>query len=242
MIIDGHMHVKGGDRYLREFDPEDIVHALDLAGVDKAVIFSICLPSRESNDLTLKAYKKYPDRFIPYAHVIPSEGEMAVEELHRAIKDLGFQGLKIHFTDVNMPEVSEELLAPVLEATAELGIPCLVDCTEKLGLMRDLVVAYPKLNFIIAHLGSHGNEVLIDQFIWLAKTTPNVWLDTSYSDRPWKIGDAVKVAGPEKLIWGSDGLLYHPLPELAKTKALELPPDQEAMITGGNLARLLNLA
>jgi len=47
---------------------EIIVHS-DYAGVDKGVVFTTWTPSPESNDRTLAACKKYPDRFIPFGHV-----------------------------------------------------------------------------------------------------------------------------------------------------------------------------
>jgi len=51
-IIDSHVHVKGGDLYRRELDPEETIRGMDQAGIDQSCIFSICLPSRESNELT----------------------------------------------------------------------------------------------------------------------------------------------------------------------------------------------
>ena len=33
-------------------------------GIDRGVIMTVWTPSRESNDRTLSAYEKYPERFI----------------------------------------------------------------------------------------------------------------------------------------------------------------------------------
>jgi len=41
MIVDAHVHVKGGDVYRREFPPELIVKLMDETGVDKSIVFSI---------------------------------------------------------------------------------------------------------------------------------------------------------------------------------------------------------
>jgi len=78
VIVDCHMHVKGGDLYRREFSANFIVRRLDEAGIDKAVVFSICLGSRESNDLTYREVQTFPDRLIGFAHVNPEEGDLTV--------------------------------------------------------------------------------------------------------------------------------------------------------------------
>ena len=69
---------------------------------------------------------------------------------------------------------------------------------------------------------------------------PNVYADTS-GVRYWEcLVQAVKRAGPHKILFGSDGPLLHPAVELYKIKMLRLPPQEEALITGGNIARLLS--
>ena len=68
---------------------------------------------------------------------------------------------------------------------------------------------------------------------------PNVFTDTSgvrYFDL---LQDAARRAGPHKILFGSDGPFLHPAVELAKVRALRLPPDEEALVTGGNLLRLV---
>ena len=69
---------------------------------------------------------------------------------------------------------------------------------------------------------------------------PNVFADTSGVRRFDYLVEAVKRAGPQKLLFGSDGPWLHPGLELHKIRLLGLPADQEAMICGGNLLRLLN--
>lgn len=66
LVIDAHMHV--------EHEDPDIIYAMEVeAGVDKAIVWSIWNPSRESNDLTLKAYERYTNFFVPFDHVRPSD-------------------------------------------------------------------------------------------------------------------------------------------------------------------------
>jgi Amidohydrolase len=53
------------------------------------------------------------------------------------------------------------------------------------------------------------------------------------------IVQAVKRAGAHKVLFGSDGPWLHPGVELHKIRLLGLPPQQEALILGGNAMRLL---
>jgi hypothetical protein len=68
---------------------------------------------------------------------------------------------------------------------------------------------------------------------------PNVYADTSGVRRFDYIVEAVKRAGPHKLIFGSDGPWLHPAVELYKIRVLGLPQDRKALILGGNITRLL---
>jgi predicted TIM-barrel fold metal-dependent hydrolase len=76
---------------------------------------------------------------------------------------------------------------------------------------------------------------LIDELVRL----PNLFTDTSgvrYFDL---VVEAVRRAGPHKIIFGSDGPFLHPGVELAKIRALDLDPDDQEKILGGNICRLL---
>jgi len=53
------------------------------------------------------------------------------------------------------------------------------------------------------------------------------------------IVEAIRRAGARKVLFGSDGPWLHPGLELHKIRLLGLPPRQEALVLGGNIARLL---
>jgi hypothetical protein len=48
MIVDSCVHIKGGDYFRREFDPDATVRMLAKAGINRASVFSLCVPSRFS--------------------------------------------------------------------------------------------------------------------------------------------------------------------------------------------------
>ena len=106
--------------------------------------------------------------------------------------------------------------------------------------METVARAYPDVAWIIPHLSSFGDDwkaqvAFVDQLARL----PNVFTDTSgvrYFDL---LVDAVRRAGPGKVLFGSDGPFLHPGVELAKVYALGLDPPARSLVLGGNLLRLV---
>ena len=238
-IIDFHCHIKGGDLYRREFTAEDIVAAAKESGIAKTVVFSMSLPSRESNELTKREADKSPDRLIPFAHALPDEGILAIKEVQRCFQELGWRGLKLHAGE--MTERVAQPIVPLLQICVEFDRPCLIDVASDLALADALADAVPDCKLVIAHLGAPRDERLVDQFIALAFEHPNIHFDLSYCFVPWKMQEAIDALGAERFLFGSDGMLYHPKMELAKIACLNLTADQLRAILHDNAVRLLKL-
>lgn len=242
MIIDSHVHIKGGDYFRRQFDPDATVQMLDDACIDKACVFSISLPSWEANELTRNAVQGREDRLIPYAHVLPEEGDIAHEEFRRVVEERGFKGLKLHVGLVR-GEPNADLFIPFLEQAAQMDVPVLLDCIHKPEMLQSLADSVPQAKIIAAHMGSFNDPFMVDKFINICGRKENVWLDTAYSSIPWKIRDAVHFCGANKVIFGSDGGAgYYPASiELAKVKAYNFTPEQLELILGGNIRTLIGV-
>jgi len=119
-------------------------------------------------------------------------------------------------------------------------MPLLADVVGRAEVVDMLAPQFPDVNFIIPHLGSfaddwRAHQLLIDQLV----RYPNVYTDTSAVRRFDYIVEAIRRAGAKKVLFGSDGPWLHPGLELHKIRLLGLPPQQEALILGGNIARLL---
>lgn len=243
MVIDCHVHCKGGDLYRREFSAEAILRAMDEAEIERSVVFAICLPSGESQAMTEAVCAAAPERLTPFAHVLPEEGALALMALERAVSEMGFCGLKLHLGELPDGLAAEQVVAtvePLLQKCGDLNVPCLIDAKGMVEVIDDLAETSPNCNLIVAHLGCSQGETLIDRFIGLAATRHNVFLDTSYVHQPWKIGDAIRDAGAQKIVFGSDGPLIHPAIELRKLEVLQLEPDDWEAVTGRNIQLLLH--
>jgi predicted TIM-barrel fold metal-dependent hydrolase len=113
----------------------------------------------------------------------------------------------------------------------------------EVSVVELLATEYPEVNFIIPHLGSFADDwraqlALIDHLV----RHPNVYTDTAGVRRFDVLEQAVKRAGAQKILFGSDGPWLHPVVELEKIYALELPDDQERLVLGGNFLRLISRA
>jgi len=241
MIIDGHCHAGRGDRLTAPWNTSaplgTYLRRAAAAGIDRTVVFP---PFAEdyatANAHLARVVARHPDRLIGYAAIHPRRDRGRVRDLvGRAVQEWGFRGVKVHRLDA--PATRE-----VCEAAAAFGVPLLYDVAGQPELLEQAAPAYPRLTFLVPHLGSfaddwRAHQRLIDQLGRL----PNVLADTSGVRRFDYLAQAVRRAGPRRLIFGSDGPWLHPALELAKVRLLGLGPAAEALVLGGNLRRVLRL-
>ena len=125
----------------------------------------------------------------------------------------------------------------------------------------DVATNFPELKVVMCH----GGFPWVDEFLAVAYSNPNVWVDISFLDyiertfkRPGLAEEVMKnladLIGPERLLWGSEGP-FMDLPLYGKhgpenyarsqeflVRRFDFFSDNEnAAILGGNAARLLGL-
>ncbi|MBI3972054.1 MAG: amidohydrolase family protein [Chloroflexi bacterium] len=248
MIIDGMMHLEVVGQYWDGL-LEEVLEHYDAAGIDKGVVLNTWMPSRESNDRTMAACTQYPDRFVPFGHVRPVDDWQS--ELTRMTQEFGWIGLKLHQGELRHGQ--PDMLTATRDIVAragELGIRLVKIHLANYEAVDSLAQEFPQLTWILPHMGCyfHGQEM--QRYCELARTRPNVYLDTSTTDRYADLDRAVRWAGADKITFASDGALFSPLVEKSKIDTLRLPTphrvprltdDEYAMIMGGTMARLLGL-
>jgi uncharacterized protein len=239
MIIDAHCHAGTGggltgpwdtrallDRYLRR---------AGAAGIQRTVIFPVF--SRDysrANEQVARIASRMPKRLLWFASLHARRDLGREQEMIRRAVELGACGLKIHGRDAPM---TREICVAVMR----FNLPILYDVSGEAYRIEILANEYPQVNFIIPHLGSFADDwrvhmTVIDQMVRF----PNVYGDTSGIRRFDFLKQALRRAGANKLIFGSDGPYLHPGLELYKIRLLHLPPAEERMIMGGNITRLLD--
>jgi predicted TIM-barrel fold metal-dependent hydrolase len=242
MIIDCHCHAGRGDLLTAPWNTVAPLGAYlrraRQAGIDRTVVFptfhsDYVVANRELARLVARA----SHRLIGFAMIHAGRDAGRVQNMvEEAVLRLRFRGLKIHGHE-HMPT------REVCDAAERFRLPICVDVAGKAHVIDMFAPQFPKVNFIIPHLGSFADdwraqERLVEQ---LARY-PNVFADTSGVRRFDYLVRAIEGAGPHKLLFGSDGPWLHPGVELHKIRMLHLPTEAEALITGGNIHRLIGAA
>jgi predicted TIM-barrel fold metal-dependent hydrolase len=239
MIIDGHCHAGDGDIMTAPWNTKAPLDAYlrraQAAGIDRTVVFSLFHGDyARANEQIARIVAHDPDRLIGFAFVHPARDAGRIFDMvRRAVTEWRFRGIKVHGHDA-MPT------REVYEAARAFRIPILFDVAGQAYIIDMVAPSYPDVDFIIPHLGSFSDDwraqqQVVDQLV----RYPNVYADTSGVRRFDYIVQAVARAGAGKVIFGSDGPWLHPGLELHKIRLLRLPAEQEALILGGNILRLL---
>ena len=204
------------------------------AGIDRTIVFAPFHTNYdEANRQVARIVARFPGRLIGFAFVHATRDAGRIFRMVARARKWGFLGIKSHGFEA-MP--TRELC----EAARAFRMPLLADVVGRAEVVDLLAPQFPDVNFIIPHLGSfaddwRAHQRVIDQLV----RYPNVFTDTSGIRRFDYIVEAVKRAGARKVLFGSDGPWLHPGLELHKIRLLGLPADQEALILGGNMIRLL---
>src|SRR5262245_57647520 len=239
MIIDCHCHAGTGDLMTAPWNTaaplEAYLRRAREAGIAKTVVFApFHSDYAQANAEVARIVARHRDRLIGFAFVHAARDAGRIFDMVKhAVTRWNFRGIKVHGHDA-MPT------REICEAARAFRLPLLVDVVGQTYVIEMLAPSYPDVNFIIPHLGSfrddwRAQQQVVDQIVRYA----NIYVDTSGVRRFDYIVQAIKRAGPHKVLFGSDGPWLHPGLELHKIRLLRLPPDQEAMILGGNVLRLL---
>jgi uncharacterized protein len=239
VIIDCHCHAGKGDIMTAPWNTDAPLGAYlrraRQAGIKRSVVFPVFQSDYSTGNRDVaRLVASLPSRLIGFAMVHANRDAGQVREMVReAVLRHGFRGVKVHGLE-HMPT------REVCEAAREFNVPLLVDVAGKAHVIDMFAPQYPDVNFIIPHLGSFADDWRAhDRVIEQLVRYQNVYADTSGVRRFDYIVQAVKRAGPHKVLFGSDGPWLHPSVELHKIRVLGLPSEQEALIVGGNAVRLI---
>ena len=240
MIIDCHCHAGKGDGLTGPWDTaaplERYLLRAARAGIDRTVLLAAFHSDyARANRQVARIVASRPDRFYGFAFINADRDRARVYEMvETAVLRYGFVGIKVHRHDARITR-------EVCEAARAFSLPVLYDVMGEVSVVELLAQEYPDVSFIIPHLGSFADDwqaqrALIDHL----QRHPNVYADTSGVRRFDLLVEAVRRAGPDKLLFGSDGPWLHPGVELAKVRALGLRPGDERLVLGDNLLRLIS--
>ncbi|MFQ5851143.1 MAG: amidohydrolase family protein [Candidatus Binatia bacterium] len=249
-------------------------------GVDRFSPDESAEMSRIINEGLSKAVEKYPNHFQALAMLPLTDTKLALKELERAVFDLGLKGVCI-LTNVAGKTLDSDFLLPVYERVQSLGLPIFIHPTTPagvqvmkewrlaviLGFEFDIMLSatrlaysgvlerFPKLNFVIAHLGA-GLPFLAGRIdrgysdptcgIKTKKPTSE-YLKELYCDTVSFYQPALMFAydffGADRMVLGSDfPLLIGDLPgAVPSIENMDITKEEKDKIFGKNVERLLGL-
>jgi aminocarboxymuconate-semialdehyde decarboxylase len=139
VVVGPHIDI---EHRLRDMDQNDIdmqVLTLTTPGVERETPERGVRLARLTNDGFAKITEKYPERFTALATLPLQDPEAAVEELERAVTELGLKGAML-LSNVNGKPLDREEFLPVFEKAVKLDVPMHIHPTSPInaGSMEDL--------------------------------------------------------------------------------------------------------
>lgn len=135
--------------------PDQLVVAMDTAGVAKAALVHSSTTYGFDNSLVADAIAAHPDRFTGVCSVDVLAPD-AVEKLRHWMAR-GCTGLRLFTTGTTMMQQADWLndpaTYPAWNYAAEIGLPiCIQARAEGMGMLRDLMDRFPQVPIILDHL------------------------------------------------------------------------------------------
>lgn len=243
MIIDAYNNVwqaGGTSDYLtaESYTPEDMIRAMDQAGVDMAVGCS--LGQMVDNSFIAETMALHPTRIIGFGQVNPRNVD-AIETIDHLAHKLGLKGLKLHPTMHGYHFADHGLLDPIFDAANRNNLVVLVNALDDPFCaplsVEEISRSFPDVPVLIAHMGTVWN---VNEAILVAKRNPQIYLETSGSQL-LDVKLAYRSLGASQIVMGTDwpGSDF----DLERAKIARAIPDAEdrALVEGKNLQRLLGI-
>ena len=204
------------------------VAELDSQGVERAVLIG----SMHGDEASISsAVSCAPHRFYGYFMLDPTQPD-ATERMQAAAVNPHLHAVCL-FPAMHTFSISEPRLVPLLELASDSQLAVFVHCgslsvgvRNKLGLpsqfnmrfgnpldLHPVALHFPKIRFIIPHFGAG----LLREALLLADLCPNVFIDTSSSNRWMRYEGldlrtvfqrAIDVVGVERLLFGTDSSFF----------------------------------
>jgi predicted TIM-barrel fold metal-dependent hydrolase len=231
----------------KPFGPEDLEALEDEAAVGRFVVFPETTVRPDNAGLAARI-RSHP-RMIGAASVNPTLGAEAVTELERAIRELGFKGVRLSPALHNYP-FDLEVVSPVLEKARELGVPVTVDGDTdncRPAQLGAAALRFPNLT-LIADMGFRGpvrppGEPAGREMREVVCRCPNLYLGLTAltTCQPSYLMSTIWTGGAERVIFGSNAPSGIPAFAVRGIEWARLGANAEALIYHDNLKKLYRL-
>jgi len=242
-VIDCHAHVGPSRGIDRDTSVEAMVGLMNAIGISRSAVsglmFATGVRLQSINDWVAEFVRAEPDRFLGYCYINPNYPEVLEAEIERCFDELGFAGFKLH-VDWNGYPYDGDRYRPVFEYADAKRLPILAhtwgdDAVRRLAAMAR---RHPNAAFLAGHSGAGDVEINIEE----ALRTPNLFLELTYSaGTPWQVERFVREVGADRIVWGSDTILFATSHQVGKVAFARISEAEKALILGGNARRIFGL-
>jgi hypothetical protein len=236
----------------------ELVAEMDAQGVDRSVTFGFPWHNpayfKANNDYVIEAVRRYPARLTGLC-CLDVWAKDAVYEVERCL-DAGLGGVgELAFYKSGIDAETLARLDPVMALCRKRKMPVMFHTNEPVGhvypgkspntlaQIYELARRYPENRIILAHWGG-GIFFYMLMKKEVSEVLANVWFDTAAS--PFLYGNdiyplAARIAGADKILWGTDYPLLKPSRYFAEVEASGVDPVNRDQILGLNAKALFHL-
>jgi predicted TIM-barrel fold metal-dependent hydrolase len=222
-----------------------LLHSMDRAGIDKAVICSIATKPTQFQPILEWSKQIASERIIPFPSVHPDDEDMPCKV--KLIHDAGFKGIKMHPYYQNF-SINEERMLPFYEALATYDLILLCHTGFDIAFPHDriadpvktfaIIQKFPGIKFITSHFGAWKDWDEVEEYL-LGK---NIYMEISYSLDYMSNERARKffLTHPaDYIVFGTDSPWDDQTRALENFRSFKLGQEMEEKILFKNGARLL---
>jgi predicted TIM-barrel fold metal-dependent hydrolase len=251
LIFDCHVHLPSPSLdYTWEWDhfTPDLASAITYlkhCRVDRIVANSVRGELAESvgemvaaNDEIAAIARDHPDYVVPACLINTNLAQDSLKELRRCRDELNIVWIGELCGYVSGFAYDTPAFSNAMRLAGEMGMIVQIHNDDASDMDR-LCQEFPHITFVLAHLGDSPEE--IKERIELAARHRNLYLDISGHgyQRMGILEQAVRLAGAERVLFGSDYTINDPAGVIARLDKSNFEPEVREMILGGNLVRLL---
>lgn len=210
IVNDIHVHVGPSNDIFKTLPIEKLLEFMKQYDVNEAAVMPFEIQTDLDNQRIIKMSKEHNSIHGLYwiqKHRIEEDLDILRKELSN-----GLIGIKFHGAFERLP-ITDSIYTPILELISDTKSIILIHC----GRFKDgnpesdtsfehgltLAKKFSKIKVVLAHMGGNATSI-VKKAVNATKDYHNVFFDTSGISTPYRVEYAVKVIGPDRIIFGSD--------------------------------------
>jgi len=242
LMLDTHVHIGQWEHEAYRSQSAgwaETVEVLQSCGFHGMVVMPVGAHANQSLYDEMVQGPEFPAWLFPWVAPSVPESEAFVEA-HQSM----VAGIKIH-PSFDRCRITDPAFVPILDKAQQHGWPVQVHCGRWQEMasykwVLEIAERYPEVRFICAHLGGDLPELRLAAVRGAEERgLPNIYFDMSTTREFYVIRSLVDAFGWNRLLFGSDFNLHHPLTLMATLVASGIPPEALVDIMGGNLKKLM---